>query len=43
MLGVKSFTSAAATLEGIEVAQMIRKNQFELKGSGFAQFAALVG
>jgi len=43
MLGFKSFNSAAATLEGIEVAQMIRKKQFELKGSGFAQFAALLG
>jgi len=43
MLGFKSFNSAAATLEGIEVAQMIRKKQFELKGSGFAQFAALFG
>lgn len=43
MLGFKSFTSAAATLEGIEVAQMIQKNQFDLNGSGFAQFAALAG
>ncbi len=41
MLGFKSFHSAAATLEGIEVAQMIRKKQFDLDGSGFAQFAAL--
>ncbi len=43
MLGFKSFTSAAATLEGIEVAHMIRKNQFDLPGDGFAQFAALAG
>ena len=43
MLGFKSFSSAAATLEGIEVAQMIRKEQFDLKGNGFAQFSALVG
>ncbi|NVO56648.1 IS6 family transposase [Rhodobacteraceae bacterium B1Z28] len=43
MLGFKSFTSAAATLDGIEVAQMIRKKQFELEGDGFAQFAALAG
>lgn len=41
MLGLKSFHSAAATLQGIEVAQMIRKKQFGLDGSGFAQFAAL--
>ncbi|MDO6481891.1 IS6 family transposase [Shimia thalassica] len=43
MLGFKSFKSASATLEGIEVAQMIRKKQFDLKGNGFAQFAALAG
>jgi len=43
MLGFKSFNSVATTLNGIEVAQIIRKKQFELKGSGFAQFAALVG
>ncbi len=43
MLGFKSFHSAAATLEGIEVAQMIRKKQFDLEGSGFAQFAVLAG
>ena len=43
MLGFKSFTSAEATLDGIEVAQMIRKKQFDLKGNGFAQFAALAG
>lgn len=43
MLGFKSFTSAASTLDGIEVAQMIRKNQLQSQGSGFAQFAALAG
>lgn len=43
MLGFKSFSSAAATIEGIEVAHMIRKKQFDLKGNGFAQFAALAG
>ena len=43
MLGFKSFHSAAATLEGIELAQMIRKNQFGLKGSGFVQFSTLAG
>ena len=32
-----------ATPEGIEVAQMIRKNQFSLTGNGFAQFSALAG
>ncbi len=43
MMGFKSFDSAARTLEGIEVAQMIRKNQFASKASGFEQFAALAG
>lgn len=43
MLGFKSFNSAAATLEGIEVAQMIRKKQFKLNGNGFAQFGSLAG
>ena len=43
MLGSKSIASAAAALEGIEVAHMIGKNQFDLQGSGFAQFAALAG
>ncbi|MCP5076375.1 MAG: IS6 family transposase [Rhodobacteraceae bacterium] len=43
MLGFKSLNSAAATLDGIEVAQMIRKNQFCSHASGFAQFAALAG
>lgn len=43
MLGFKAYHSAAATLEGIEVAQMIRKKQFDLEGDGFAQFAELAG
>jgi len=43
MLGFKSFKSAASTLDGIEVAQMIRKKQLYSQGSGFAQFAALAG
>ena len=43
MLGFKSFDSASATLQGIEVAQMIRKKQFRLNGNGFQQFAALAG
>lgn len=43
MLGFKSFQSGAATLEGIEVAQMIRKKQFQTQASGFDQFAALAG
>lgn len=43
MMGFKSFDSAARTLEGIEVAQMIRKNQFASRASGFEQFAALAG
>jgi len=43
MLGFKSFRSAASTLDGIEVAQMIRKKQLVSQSSGFAQFAALAG
>ena len=43
MLGFKSFAAAASTLDGIEVAQMIRKKQLLSQGSGFAQFAALAG
>jgi len=40
----KSFDSASATLEGIEVAHMIRKQQFGASGtSAFQQFAALAG
>ncbi len=41
MLGFKSFVSASATLEGIEVANMIRKGQFTAGLCPFAQFAAL--
>jgi len=42
--GFKSFRSASATLEGIEVAHMIRKRKFEHSGqSAFQQFAALAG
>lgn len=44
MGGFKSFGSAAATLQGIEVANMIRKNQFaDADLSGFQQFAKLAG
>ena len=43
MLGFKSFQSAAATLDGIEVAQMIRKGQLGSPKSGFQQFAELAG
>ncbi len=44
MGGFRSFQSASATLEGIEVANMIRKEQFH-KGDvcGFEQFAQLAG
>lgn len=41
MLGFKSFASASATLEGIEVANMIRKGQMTPGLCPFAQFAAL--
>lgn len=41
MLGFKSFDSASATLEGIEVAHMIRKGQFTPGLCPFRQFAAL--
>ena len=41
---IKGFKSASATLEGIEVAHMICKQQFETSGqSAFKQFAALAG
>lgn len=44
MRGFKPFISASVTLEGIEVAHMIRKRQFEASGqSAFQQFAALAG
>ena len=41
MSGFKSFVSASATLEGIEVANMIRKGQMALGLCPFAQFASL--
>jgi hypothetical protein len=44
MKGFKFFKSASVTLEGIEVAHMIRKQQFETSGqSAFKRFAALAG
>ncbi|MFA3918807.1 IS6 family transposase [Ruegeria hyattellae] len=43
MLGFKSFASAAATLAGIETANMIRKGQLGSSTSGFRQFAGLAG
>ena len=44
MLGFKAFHSAVATLEGTELAHMIRKGQFGKTGmSAFKQFAALAG
>jgi putative transposase len=44
VLQVKSLKSAFATLAGIEVAHMIRKQQFETSGqSAFKLFAALAG
>ena len=44
MMGFKSFRSASATLQGIEVAHMIRKRQFGITTqSAFQQFSALAG
>ena len=44
MKGFKAFHSASATLQGIEVAHMIRKKQFGPTDlSPFKQFKALVG
>ena len=44
MLGFGALHSAAATLEGIEVTHMIRKEQFGTSGEpGFRQFAARAG
>jgi len=44
MMGFKSFPSALATLQGIEVAHMVWKNQFSrTKQSPFEQFAAIAG
>jgi putative transposase len=42
ILGFKSFVTASATLEGIEVADMIRKGQFTPGLCSLAQFALLV-
>ena len=39
MLGFKCFASAAATLDGIDVARMIRKCQLGPRTCGFRQFA----
>ena len=42
MLGFKAFHSASATLDGIEVAHMIRKGQFDNKDmTAFRQFVQL--
>jgi putative transposase len=41
MLGFKSFASAASTIAGIEIANMIRKGQFGPSLNPFRQFAAL--
>ncbi len=44
MLGFKSFASAEATLEGIELHQIIRKGQLDLEEpTPFEQFYALAG
>ena len=44
MCGFKSFRSASATLDGIEVANMIRKKQFSSDTtSGFRMFAEIAG
>jgi putative transposase len=42
MMGFKAIHSAAATIAGIQVAQMIRKDQLAATGTTpFQQFAAL--
>ncbi|SDQ31717.1 IS6 family transposase [Pseudovibrio sp. Tun.PSC04-5.I4] len=44
MMGFKAFRSAAATLDGIEVAHMIRKGQLgQEDGPAYRQFIALAG
>lgn len=44
MKGFKSFTSASATLDGIETAHMIRIGQFDMGAkSPFQQCAELAG
>jgi putative transposase len=41
---MKGFKLASATLEGIEVAHLIRKKQFETSGqSAFKKFSVLAG
>ncbi len=41
LMGLKAFASASGTLDGIEVANMIRKGQFTPGICPFRQFAAL--
>lgn len=41
MLGLKSFTTAAITLAGIELAHRIRKRQFSLGGNSRTRGASL--
>jgi putative transposase len=41
MLGFKSFTSAASTIGGIEIVNMIRKGQFRPELLPFQQFCQL--
>lgn len=41
MLGFKSFKSAASTIAGIEILNMIRKGQFRLELRPFHQFCQL--
>jgi putative transposase len=44
MMGFKSFRSASTTLQGIEIAHMIRKRQYgRTTQSAFQQFATLAG
>ncbi|HYX36315.1 MAG TPA: IS6 family transposase, partial [Oligoflexus sp.] len=44
MLGIKTFTSAAKTIAGIEIMAMIKKGQLDIPGSTpFEQFYALAG
>jgi putative transposase len=44
MKGFKTFMSASATLDGIEVAHMIRKKHFGVSTkTAFQQFAGLAG
>jgi transposase-like protein len=41
MLGLKSFRTAAITLEGVELAHRIRKRQYSFGRGGPRQFASL--